>query len=394
MDSFDALYKISALEKKWVSWATGKGHEPGTLRSYLGSLATFMQFIIREKTMPNCKYQIPCTITLELMNVVLVEVKNWSKSFHDECEDRQWEVMEKDLRNMIKPEEVMKVYHSLYAQTARQKLAWPTHRDTLTRSDYVLVRDYLASIACLCNAQRAGAVANMSLKEFMNAVPGTGGDIIINVRSHKTSRWHGPAQVVFTTELFSQMKVYEHSYRQVVVTNNKHITWTDENPEPANFFLTWGYKPLDGFSKQLDSFWKKALGTNRTCPVSATLARKSVVTLMYEQEHFTVEEKSNLAKQMKHKPETAATYYNLQKQMKSSTTTTRKIDSVLFDDNSELTEKLNVDVEQVNANLVTYSSIHSDNPPGVPECSMKPSIDTHSTDFCVSKNRWTPGGGK
>ena len=38
--------------------------------------------------MPNCKYQIPCTITLELMNVVLVEVKNWSKSFCDECEDR------------------------------------------------------------------------------------------------------------------------------------------------------------------------------------------------------------------------------------------------------------------------------------------------------------------
>ena len=122
--------------------------------------------------------------------------------------------------------------------------------------------------------------------------------------------------MVFTPELFTQMKVYEHSYRQVVVTNNKHITWTDENPEPAKKNLTWGYKPLDGFSKQLDSFWKKALGTNRMCPVSATLARKSVITLMYGQEHFTVEEKSNLAKQMKHKPETAATYYNLQKQMK------------------------------------------------------------------------------
>ena len=61
---------------------------------------------------------------------------------------------------------------------------------------------------------------------------------------------------------------------------------------------------------------------------------------------------------------------------------------MLFDHNSELTEKLNVDVEQVKANnQVTYSSIHSDIPPGVPACSMKPSIDTHSTDFCVSKNR-------
>ena len=57
MDSLDDLYEISALEKKWQSWATGKGHEPGTLRSYLESLATFMQFIICEKTMPNCKYK-------------------------------------------------------------------------------------------------------------------------------------------------------------------------------------------------------------------------------------------------------------------------------------------------------------------------------------------------
>ena len=96
-------------------------------------------------------------------------------------------------------------------------------------------------------------------------------------------------------ELFSQMKVYEHLIDKLMLqtTNNKHLTWTAENPEPAITFLTWGYKPLDGIS-----FWKKALGMNRTCPVSATLARKSVVTLMYGQEHFTVEGKLNLAKEM------------------------------------------------------------------------------------------------
>ena len=108
--------------------------------------------------------------------------------------------MEKDLRNMIKPEEVMKVYHSLYAQTACEKLAWPTHLETLTRADYVLVRDYLASIACLRNAQRAGAVVNMSLKEFMNAAPGTGGDIVINVRSDKTSTSGIHTRIIYANE--------------------------------------------------------------------------------------------------------------------------------------------------------------------------------------------------
>ena len=127
--------------------------------------------------------------------------------------------------------------------------------------------------------------------------------------------------------------------------------------------------------------------------VSATLGRKIVVTLMYGQEHFTVEEKSNLAKQMKHKPETAATYYNLQKQMKSSTTTTRKIDSVLFDHNSELTEKLKVDEEQVKANnQVTHSSIPTDIPPGVQACSTKPSIECTVLTFAYLRTDGHRGG--
>ena len=78
-------------------------------------------------------------ITLELVNVVQVEVKNLSKSLHDECEDRPWEFMKKDLRNMIQLEGVMKVYQSLCAQTACEKLAWPTQLETHARADYELV---------------------------------------------------------------------------------------------------------------------------------------------------------------------------------------------------------------------------------------------------------------
>ena len=54
-----------------------------------------------------------------------------------------------------------KVYQSLCARTTCEKLASPTQLETLARVDYGLVRDYLASIACLRNAQRAGSAVNV-----------------------------------------------------------------------------------------------------------------------------------------------------------------------------------------------------------------------------------------
>ena len=59
MSSFDNLFNVELLRDKWLTWEhapgrgklSGRGHLPGTLRSYLGSLCKFVQFLIREK---NC----------------------------------------------------------------------------------------------------------------------------------------------------------------------------------------------------------------------------------------------------------------------------------------------------------------------------------------------------
>ena len=59
MNSFDNLFNVELLRDKWLTWEhapgrgklSGRGHLPGTLRSYLGSLCKFVQFLIREK---NC----------------------------------------------------------------------------------------------------------------------------------------------------------------------------------------------------------------------------------------------------------------------------------------------------------------------------------------------------
>ena len=337
MNSFDNLFNVELLRDKWLTWAhapgrgklSGRGHLPGTLRSYLGSLCKFVQFLIREKTAPWCgKLVLYCAVKVEVMHIFLEELKNWSASFNDEVDVREWEVMEENLENIITPEEFTEVYQSDASAEARKLLEQYQLEDGLvTRESFVLVRDYLAGISCLRNAGRAGNCINLTLGEFLGGkIDSTTRDIIINVKNHKTKRKYGPAQIVLTAVLYRQMRSYLSIYRSDVAKMNS----CDALDPSINFFVTWSFKPLKGFSKQLNSFWRKALKTNRECPISATLARKSVTTMFYAKEDTTDILKSQLANHMKHKPETAAKNYNLIKTMKNSAELVNQIDKEIF----------------------------------------------------------------
>ena len=103
MDSFDNLLDVTLLQEKWLNWATapgrgkvtGKGHLPGTLRSYLGSLCKFVEFLMRERTVPWCgKLYILCNVKVAVMRSLLEELKNWSASYLDEVDQREWDVTE------------------------------------------------------------------------------------------------------------------------------------------------------------------------------------------------------------------------------------------------------------------------------------------------------------
>ena len=151
--SLDNLFSIELLHDKWLSWANeagrgknGTGHKPGTLRSYLGSLGSFIKFIITESTIPYIKtLKIPCSIDVQTMKVVQEGILNWSRSLRDECDDRQWEVLVEDLNTIIEPEEMMKVFNSEASICARQFLNRRNSSRNLGQVEYVLVRDYIST---------------------------------------------------------------------------------------------------------------------------------------------------------------------------------------------------------------------------------------------------------
>ncbi|XP_065640250.1 uncharacterized protein LOC124809247 isoform X5 [Hydra vulgaris] len=337
LTSLDPLFNLQTLREKWLPWAlapgkgkNGKGHLPGTLRSYLGSLSKFIEFLIRQKTVSWAKKMfVPCTINLDVMKGLLKDIKNWSASYCDEVDEREWDVLEKDLANMIDPDEFQKVYNSELSQQARKLLnnSILFEESDFSKENFVTVRDYLASLCCLRNSARAGNCINMLLSEFQAAkVDKTTNNIIVNVKVHKTKRKYGSAQVVLTPDMNTQMRCYVDVFRDKVARMNEK----DPLDPGSCLFVTWSFKSLNGFSTQLDSFWKKATKSNRQCLVSATLIRKSITTTFYASEEINDSIKDRLANHMKHKRETASRNYNLYKTMTNAAELTNQIENKLL----------------------------------------------------------------
>nr|XP_047123388.1 uncharacterized protein LOC124806467 [Hydra vulgaris] len=167
----------------------------------------------------------------------------------------------------------------------------------------------------------------MLLSEFQAAkVDKTTNNIIVNVKVHKTKRKYGSAQVVLTPDMNTQMRCYVDVFRDKVARMNEK----DPLDPGSCLFVTWSFKSLNGFSTQLDSFWKKATKSNRQCPVSATLIRKSITTTFYASEEINDSIKDRLANHMKHKRETASRNYNLYKTMTNAAELTNQIENKLL----------------------------------------------------------------
>ena len=91
----------------------GRGFLPGTYRSYLGSLNKFVEFVIREKTVPWAgKFYLPCTIKKPQLHAVHQEVTGKS----------DWEILENDLKNRIS---IDRPFNSEYLYASKRLLSKP-----------------------------------------------------------------------------------------------------------------------------------------------------------------------------------------------------------------------------------------------------------------------------
>ena len=115
-----------------------------------------------------------CDISITAENILALKEKvtRWSSSLRKGCSRQHWEKMEEDLHCLISPEQITEFERSKAARDAICLLGQLSDVETtdVTQNQYTLIRDFLLVQISIDNANKAGALANMNLKEFQNAM--------------------------------------------------------------------------------------------------------------------------------------------------------------------------------------------------------------------------------
>ena len=188
----------------------------------------------------------------------------------------------------------------------------------ISQSRYTLIRDFLFVEISIDNANRAGALANMTLGEF-NRVSKHDEENVVLVKDHKTLDTQKPARIVLSSKLHSWMSIF---VRDV----HSKVPGVTDNP-CKNVFLMWNAEAMvsSQINKAIKSVWKKA-GINGS--PSSTLFRKSAVSKVHTTSHSN-EAQGNLAGLMAHNIDTARKFYRLQEKSKSSVKASKQLRSVM-----------------------------------------------------------------
>lgn len=304
----ESLLDLTLLKEKFVTQAEKK-YLPETIKSYFTSLKHFCSFLLSERPKD-------IEVKSELVTQGREKVKRWSSSYKRSGQKRMWERSEEDRLELITPEKIEAFEKSSTARDAiilLGKLS-SAHNVQITQSQYTLLHNFLLVQISIDNANRAGVLSNMTLREFDRA---SVEEFLISVMDHKTFHIHGPAQVVLTSALHNWMKIFVQEVRSKVpgVGTEGHLP----------VFPSFNGTKLQSskINKAIKSVWKKA---GITGPIHSTLLRKGAVTAIHKNKK---EAASDLADLMAHKEATAVKYYRLTEKAQASVKASQVLHSVM-----------------------------------------------------------------
>lgn len=289
-----SLWCRQLLVRFLTVYALEKQFSPGTIKSYLSSLRHWYAYILSEEA-----DRITVVVKQQIQHMS-DRVSRWIASYRKDSAVRSLQKMDGDISKLITPEMVELFDRSELALAAIKCLGTLAdgRLNNVSMTEYVAVRDFLLTQIVITNANRSGALANMTIEEFQSARK-VDGSHVVSVVHHKTSYMYGPAKIVLSPLLFSWMSLFVESVRSQV---NCRITGR------AKFvFLSWTGEALESgqITRAVQAAWKKAgLGENITC----TLMRKSAVSSFHQR---YPEQKANLADLMCHTTQTASKSYRL-----------------------------------------------------------------------------------
>ena len=207
-DKYDltSLFDDHLINQKFLEGYAKKEYHPKTTQSYLMSLRHFYSFSLNE--------QAGITVSKEKVISLRDKVSRWSSAFRQNCAKRHWEKMEEDFHALITSDQIRQFETSKAARDAVCLLGQLSgaHNIQVTRAQYTLIRDFLLVEISIDNANRAGALANMTVGEYSRMAKESD-EFVVLVKNHKTLSTHGHARIVFSPRLKRWMDVFLRELR-------------------------------------------------------------------------------------------------------------------------------------------------------------------------------------
>ena len=293
--TFESILEDGGLNV-WKKWAKplldNKEMRPGSVRSYLLSMAKFCNFV-EDHVVHKVRGFPP--ISEEICNrvrSVVSRFKGMSSSINKEYVHLKWEKRMQDEANAVPVALIQQVMDSEVAREAVRFLTI-SFNSKPTEKMFLSIRDFLLARLELENCQRPGPLESVTIEEF-NLAKEVEGKIVMNVARHKTSK-AGPAPITMSQNMYTNLKAYVRHVRC-------HFASEDENA----LFVTRDRKafPSGTLGKRISAWWKKATGRD----ISSTQLRKVGSTETMDEDLATQAAVQTL---MTHRRTTAEEHYQI-----------------------------------------------------------------------------------
>ena len=302
---YQNLHKRNFMNE-WMSKMHEEGKKPGTIKTYLGSVLHFYNYI-----------EIKGIENFDSEQVKSMEkiIKQWRRNLWKKIRKRKFEKQLSDLARIPSPKDIAALDKSAVVIEARACL--DEHKMNgnlpLTRKSYCLTRDFIMTYIILDNASRPGALANMTLKELHSAIR-QGNSHLIRVLKHKNEHM-GPANLSLTMTLYRSI----HFFIKYVRSKLPEIG----NDENDVVFLSYTGSGMDSslVTTQFSSFYNRALG--KEIRMNPTLVRKFTTTAVHEMENERL--KQDTADLLCHSKRMADEEYTLVDRQKKASATSASI---------------------------------------------------------------------
>lgn len=358
-ENYEAIFNILELNKVFQKLKKkkkhgGRGYLYSTIRSIISSLKNFYSFVkIHRKEYPSFQ-----AIDIE---VVSEQLASLSCGLRKGILKEKWERENRVLATMPNRPEIKRYIES----DVRKKIIIQLSniKNKLTQRDHVKIMGYLFLEISLDNANRAGEVKHMTLKEYKARKFVKNGEEI-SVKNHKTFYKYGYASLFLNSNLSLSLLHYVKKIRPLLARANS----------PQNLFLTTTGNKLSSSTMRhsMQIVWNEVGNKSEVGP---TLLRKTAVTAVHTAHPS---KKGALATKMNHMESTAITHYLTQDRKNTSRQIATELRGLLIDppEKNSTSKKCTDREEKVSSVQCSLNEVSS-NMPSSNLMSIIPNVETH-----------------